>query len=219
MVFRASSSTGFNRGRGSIHGYARTDRPIPLPTMHRWQKGGQAKGLPIDPRIALPGQLFLSARPRLVGVADPVPESLRVFVLPGFQRCVRDIDWHEFDGALAVREGHEQCARLAGAELGWRAVLARYLGDGDGRLGFFQPLSVALGYAARSAESADEIVGAVHEIVIAHPDCNADRRGQYTQLWLRRELSRLRSKDAARDPRIDAEINAIRGRFRGMGLW
>jgi hypothetical protein len=198
LVLRASSSTGLNPCRGSLHCYALLDQPVPLPRIYRWLKGLQASGLPFDPRPALAGQLFLCGRPEFVGLADPVPEHLRVFVLPGLQRVARDIDWDEFEPQLAVREATEQRAHSVGAGQGWRAVLEHHLGDGEARLGFFQPLSVALGYAARSGEDADGIVSAMHTIVAAHPDLNAERAGQYTPHWLRTELNRMRAKDTRR---------------------
>ena len=77
--------------------------------------------------------------------------------------------------------------------------------------------SMALGHAARSSESANEIVSAMHAIVSGHRDLNADRAGQYTS-WLRSELNRFRAKDAAREASIDANINAVRARFPRMGL-
>ena len=171
------------------------DRPVPLAVIYRWLAGAKASGLPLDPRPALPGQLFLTGRPLLFGLNDPVPRSLHAFVLPGRRQRVSSINWNEFGAPLAAYAESERRAHVAGAELGWRALLARYLGDGEGRLGFFKPLSIALGYAARSAEPADEIVGVMHAIVSAHPDLNADRAGQYTPHWLRCELLRLRAKD------------------------
>ena len=59
----------------------------------------------------------------------------------------------------------------------------------------------------------------MHAIVSAHPDLNAERAGQYTAQWLRRELMRLRAKDAVRDASIDARIDAIRERFPRMEFW
>ena len=59
----------------------------------------------------------------------------------------------------------------------------------------------------------------MHAIVSAHPDLNAERAGQYTVAWLRRELLRLRAKDAAREASIDARINAVRARFPRMEFW
>jgi hypothetical protein len=219
LVIRASSSTGLNPCRGSLHCYALLDQPVPLAKIHRWLKGLQASGLPIDPRSALAGQLFLSGRPEFVGLADPVPEHLRVFVLPGLQRAARDIDWDEFEPQLAVRQAAERRAHSVGADQGWRAVLEHHLGDGEGRLGFYAPLSMALGYAARSGEDADGIVSVMHAIVSGHRDLNLERAGQYTPHWLRSELNRMRAKDAARAADIDTRINAIRGKFPGMGFW
>ena len=172
--------------------------------IYRWLAGAKASGLPLDPRPALPGQLFLTGRPLLFGLDDPVPRSLHAFVLQGRRQRVTSINWNEFSAPLAAYAESERRAHVAGAELGWRALLARYLGDGEGRLGFFKPLSIALGYAARSDEPADEIVGVMHAIVSAHPDLNADRAGQYTPHWLRCELLRLRAKDASRDARSHA---------------
>jgi hypothetical protein len=202
LVVRASSSTGFNRDCGSLHAYALLAREVPMPVMYRWLKGAQESGLPVDPRPALPGQLFLSARPQLIGLGDPVPEDLRVFVLPGLRRTVQ-IDWREFEPHLLVREATERRAHSVGSGQGWRSILDNFLGDGEGRLGFFATLSTTLGYAARTPESADEIVSAMHAIVAAHPDLNDERAGKYTPQWLRRELARLRANDAARAARTD----------------
>jgi hypothetical protein len=219
LAIGAASSTGFKNDRLSLHAYAVLDRPAPMPVVYRWLAGAKASGIPIDPRPALPGQLFLTGRPLLFGLDDPVPAHLHAFVLPGGGRRVTSIDWNEFRAPLAVVAERERRAHVAGAELGWRAVLDRYLGDGDGRLGFFKTLSIALGYAARSGEPADEIAGVMHPIVSAHPDLNADRAGQYTAQWLRRELLRLRAKDAAREASIDARISAVRARFPRMEFW
>jgi hypothetical protein len=219
LAIGASSSTGFKPGRISLHAYAVLDRSVPMPVAYKYVVGAKAARFPLDPRPLLPAQLFLTGRPRLWGLDDPVPQALWAFVLPGQRQRVTAINWHEFDAPLAVSLESERRAHVAGAELGWRALLDRYLGDGAGQLGFYRPLSFSLGYAARSGESADEIAGAMHAIVSAHPDLNADRAGQYTAQWLRRELLRMRAKDAAREADIDARINAIRGKFPGMGFW
>ena len=200
LVIRASSSTGLNSCHGSLHAYALLDQFVPLAKIYRWLKSLQASGLFFDPRPALPGQLFLSGRPEFVGLPDPVPEHLRVFVLPGLQRLARvsEIDWIEYEPQLAAREATERCARSVGVGSGWRAVLDNLLGDGEGKLGFYDVLSRALGRAARSNEPADGIVSAMHAIVGSHRDLNPERAGQYTQHWLRAELNRMRSKDAQR---------------------
>jgi hypothetical protein len=59
----------------------------------------------------------------------------------------------------------------------------------------------------------------MHAIVSAHPDLTADRAGQYTAQWLRRELVRLRAKDEARAASVDTRIAAVRRRFPGMEFW
>jgi hypothetical protein len=219
LAIGAASSTGFKDGRLSMHAYVVLDRSVPMPAAYRWLAGAKASGFPLDPRPALPGQLFLTGRPLLWGLDDPVPSHLHAFVLPGRRQRVTSIDWNEFNAPLAAVVEHERRAHVAGAELGWLAVLDRYLGDGKGRLGFFKPLSIALGYASRSGESADEIAGVMHAIVTAHPDLTAERAGQYTVQWLRNELNRLRAKDAARAADIDTRINEIRGRFPRMRFW
>jgi hypothetical protein len=219
LVIRASSSTGLDPCHGSMHAYALLDQPVLLTKIGRWLKGLHASGLPIDPRTGLPGQLFLSGRPEFFGLLDPVPERLRVFVLPGLQRTARDIDWDEFEPQLVVREATERRAHSIGGGQGWRAVLEHHLGDGEGRLGFFTPMSIALGHAARSSESADGIVSAMHAIVSGHRDLTPKRAGDYTPQWLRNELNRLRAKDAAREANIDARISAVRARFPKMEFW
>ena len=219
LAIAAASSSGFKDDRLSLHAYAVLDHSVPMPAVYKWLAGAKASGLPLDPRPALPDQLFLTGRPLLFGLDDPVPPHLHAFVLPGRRQRVKAIDWREFDATLAVSVESERRARVAGDELGWRAVLERHLGEGAGRLGFYKPLSIALGYAARSGESADEIAGVMYAIVTAHPHLTAERAGQYTAQWLRRELMRLRSKDAAREASIDARINAVRARFPRMEFW
>ena len=215
----AAASSGFKDDRLSLHAYAVLDHSVPMPVVYKYLAGAKASGFPLDPRPALPGQLFLTGRPLLFGLDDPVPPHLHAFILSGQRQRVSSVDWQEFDAPLAVSVESERRARVAGDELGWRAVLERYLGDGAGRLGFYKPLSIALGYAARSSEPVDEIVGAMHAIVAAHPDLSAERAGQYTAPWLRRELMRLRAKDAMRDASIDARIIAVRARFPRMEFW
>jgi hypothetical protein len=219
LAIGAASSTGFKDDRLSLHAYAVLARAAPMPVVYRWLAGAKASGLPLDPRPALAGQLFLTGRPLLFGLDDPVPSHLHAFVLPGQRQRVTSIDWSEFSAPLAAMVKEERRAHVVGAELGWRVVLDRHLGDGEGRLGFFRPLSIALGYAARSGDPADEITGAMHAIVSAHPDLTAERAGQYTAQWLRRELMRLRAKDAAREASVDARIRAVRARLPKMGFW
>jgi hypothetical protein len=219
LAVAAASSTGFKPNRLSMHAYAVLDRSVPMQAAYRYLAGAKAAGYPLDPRPALPAQLFLTGRPWLWGLDDPVPQSLWAFMLPGRRQRVTSIDWNEFDAPLAKVVESERHAHVAGAELGWRAVLDCCLGDGEGRLVFFKPLSISLGYAARSGEPVDQIAGAMHAIVSTHPDLNAERAGQYTPHWLRCEVLRLRAKDAIRAASVHARIDAVRRRFPGIDFW
>ena len=141
------------------------------------------------------------------------------FVLPGLQRAPCEIDWDEFEPQLAVREETERRAHSAALHV--RAGV---------RFSIVISVTAKVGLASSSRlidgarlcrslrRAADAIVGAMHTIVSAHPDLTAERAGQYTVQWLRRELIRLRAKDAARDASIDARIDAIRGKFPGLGF-
>ena len=100
----------------------------------------------------------------------------------------------EFEERLAAREATERRAHSVGVGEGWRSVLERYLGDGEGRLGFFKTLSIALGHAARTDEPIEEIVSVTHAIIVAHPDFNAERAGQYTSQKLHAERRRFAPK-------------------------
>jgi hypothetical protein len=73
LAIGAASSTGFKTDRLSLHAYAVLERTAPMPVVYKWLAGAKASGLPLDPRPALPGQLFLTGRPRLWGLDDPVP--------------------------------------------------------------------------------------------------------------------------------------------------
>jgi hypothetical protein len=198
LAISASSSTGFKPGRVSLHAYVILDRSVPMPVAYKYVAGAKAARFPLDPRPLLPNQLFLTGRPRLWGLDDPVPQSLWAFVLPGQCRRVSAIDWNDFEPQRVVREATERRADSVCAGLGWRAVLANFLGDSEGQLGFFVPLSMALGHAARSGEDADAIVNVMHTIIGGHRDLNPERAGHYTLHWLRAELNRMRAKDAAR---------------------
>ena len=130
-------------------------------------------------------------------------------MLPGLKRTVREIDWNEFEPQLAMREATERRAHNVGSGQDWRSSSTNSSAMAMAGLASFEPLSIALGYAARSDEPADEIVGAMHAIVSAHPDLNSERAGQYTAPWLRRELLRLRAKDASRDARRRDSAKAV----------
>ena len=128
-------------------------------------------------------------------------------MLPGYTPYAHDIDWLEFEEALAVREATEQRMRAAGAERGWRGILAEGLGSMPGM--FFGPISSAMGRGLAEGVPIDELAGAMHAVISNHPDCDADRRRRYSEAHLRQDLKRL----AARDARCMAQIDEIRRRL------
>ena len=138
LIVRASASTGFDPLSISLHIYVLLDKFIPLAALYRYVRGLWSSGVSIDPSVMLPGQPVYSARPVLRGLVDPVPPHLRVFVLPGLMPYARDVDWLEFEGPLAVREATERRMRAAGAQYGWRGILAEGLGSMPGM--FFGPI-------------------------------------------------------------------------------
>jgi hypothetical protein len=204
LIVRASASTGFDPLSISLHIYVLLNQLIPLATLYRYVRGLWSSGVSIDPSVMLPGQPVYSARPVLRGLVDPVPPSSRVFVLPGFMPCARDVDWLEFEPQLAVREATEQRMRAAGAQYG---ILAEGLGGMPGM--FFGPISSAMGRGLAEGIPIDELAGAMHAVISNHPDCDADRRHRYSEARLRQDLKRL----AARDARCVAQIDEIRRRL------
>jgi hypothetical protein len=207
LIVRASASTGFDSRTISLHIYVLFDRLIPLATLYRYVRGLWSSGVSIDPSVMLPGQPVYSARPVLKGLVDPVPAPRRVFVLPGFMPYAHDVDWLEFEEPLAVREATEKRMRAAGAQHGWRGILAEGLGGMPGM--FFAPISSAMGRGLAEGVPIDELAGAMHAVISNHPDCDADRRHRYSEARLRQDLKRL----AARDARCVAQIDEIRRRL------
>ena len=106
-----------------------------------------------------------------------------------------------------MREATEQRMRAAGAQRGWRGILAKGLGPMPGM--FFGPISSAMGRGLAEGIPIDELAGAMHAVIANHPDCGADRRHRYSEARLRQDLKRL----AARDARCLAQIDAIRRRL------
>ena len=208
MVIRVSSSTGFDPLRIHLHAYALLDRLVPLAAIYRYLKSMQSAGVRVDPAVALPAQPIYSARPLFRGgLIDPFLRAPRVFTLPGFKSHVTDLDWDEFAEPLAAREATEQRMRAAGAQHGWRGILAEGLGSMPGM--FFGPISSAMGRGLAEGIPIDELAGAMHAVISNHPDCDADRRHRYSETRLRQDLKRL----AARDARCMAQIDEIRRRL------
>jgi hypothetical protein len=143
------------------------------------------------------------------GLADPVPEDWRVFRLPGFRPYATNINWNEFEPDLTAYKSTERRAHVVGGAEGWRGVLERYLGDGPGQLRFFAAASIAMGFAARSNEPVEEVAAAMNSIIVAHPDCDGERRVRWATYRLRNEIQHLRDVDSKRM----ARTNEIRRRL------
>jgi hypothetical protein len=208
LIVRASTSTGFNADSISLHIYVLLDQLVPLATLYRYVKGMWSSGIRIDPSVMQAGQPIYSGKPLFVGgLADPLGAHPRVFLLPGLTPYARDIDWDEFEEPLAAREATEQRMRAAGAERGWRGILAEGLGGMPGM--FFGPISSAMGRGLAEGIPIDELAGAMHAVIANHSDCDADRRHRYSEARLRQDLKRL----AARDARCLTQIDEIRRRL------
>jgi hypothetical protein len=208
LIVRASTSTGFNADSISLHIYVLLDRLFPLAALYRYVRGMWSSGIRIDPSVMLAGQPVYSGKPIFRGgLADPLGAHPRVFVLPGLAPYARDVDWDEFEPQLAVREATEKRMRAAGAERGWRGILAEGLGPMPGM--FFDPISSAMGRGLAEGVPIDELAGAMHTVIANHPDCDADRRHRYSEARLRQDLKRL----AARDARCLTQIDEIRRRL------
>ena len=206
LAIAASSSTGLKPGFGSLHAYALLDHATPLPTIYKWLDGAKKAGFSLDPRPGALRPVILAGPSHVLGARRPRARN-DARICAAWPTPDRDVAWNEFSAVLKAYERHERQAHAEGATGGWRSVMTRRLGDGEGKLGFFKTTSIALGYAARSGEPADEVAAEMHAIIAAHPDLTADREGQYTMTWLVRELLRLRAKDHAR--RLNAEHTLI----------
>ena len=208
LIVRASTSTGFDPDTISLHIYVLLDCLVPLDTLYRYVRGMWSSGIRVDPAVMLPGQPVYSGRPIFKGgLVDPLGALPRVFVLPGHAPYAHDVDWLEFEEPLAVREATEQRMRAAGAERGWRGILAEGLGSMPGM--FFGPISSAMGRGLAEGVPIDELAGAMHVVISNHPDCDADRRRRYLETRLRQDLKRL----AARGDRRRARTDEIRRRL------
>ena len=168
------------------------NRLHPLADLERWAKGAQVVGMPVDPAVMRPGQPIYTSRPRFEGALagrDPVPVHLRAFLLPGSAERVA-LDVHRHDGQRRQIESKMQQAKAACGE-DWRRLLDRTLG---GPTSFYVPLSQALGVAARSGDSDEEIGRFVADLLEESADHR--RRQQYGRHWVLASLHRFRRHDS-----------------------
>ena len=100
------------------------------------------------------------------------------------------LDVHRYDRRMQEIEAH--VGRVAsGCGGDWRKLLTETLG---GPTSFFEPLTQALGLAARSSDSDAEIVRFVEGLMVERADHGRQR--QYAERWVLSTLKRFRQRDA-----------------------
>ena len=191
-VVAATSSTGLaGEDTARLRLFFLLDAAHPIADLHRWARGAQLAGLPVDPAVMQPGQPIYTSRPVFRGVlTDPVPAQLRAFVLPaagGGDRVAIDIHGYDRQAEVVQRHVDHAWAQCGGD---WRQLLDETLG---GPAGFFLPATRALGLAARSPDDEATIIGHVAALVAARAD--EGRQRQYGPRWVQSTLRRFRTID------------------------
>jgi hypothetical protein len=209
MIFTPTSQSGL-RGDdiARMRLWFALDRAIPLADLKRWATGlRKVHDLPVDPSVIQAGQPIYTGRPVFVGMADPISPDMHAFVVSGFCAATVAFDATAFDAqAAAIDRGVTHAARATGGD--WRRLLEATLGAN----GFFEPLTQALGLAARKTDSIGDIATFVAELLTERAD--QGRRLQYGANWVRRTVERFRRMDA----QSQAEIASLHGRiFGGQG--
>jgi hypothetical protein len=205
MVAVATAGTG-RKGTGTarLRLVVLLEKPISAGDAYAYLMGLRATLPFIDPHTALPGQPIYTARPIFEGMDDPVPRDAAVYVLPGSRDCA-SLDFARAEGrgkrpgaaravadrGIRARKHDDTIKRKHGND--WRGYLAEALG---GDLGFFEPLTAALGLAARGAEGDDAIVA--HVLWEIGEKADPARVAHYNESWLRQALRSFRAKDEAR---------------------
>ncbi len=197
----ASSSTGFKKDFRLVNfrAFIQLDRKYDLGELYRWARSARAAGYSmIDPRVMLPGQPIYVARPRLIGVADPVPRHRHAFIIEG--RPTATIDVTEFQHTLERHEAQTREYVATGDVQGWRSVLTATLGTPA--YSFFDALQLSLGIAARSADSIDDIVAFTTDLLAERAD--ADRIDHYDAGWIEEAVTSFRTSDSSSAHRTQA---------------
>jgi Family of unknown function (DUF5906) len=149
----------------------------------------------LDSSVCQPGQPIYTARPVFEGLPDPVPPENWVFVLDGLNNTVT-LDLKKYLPAgkkaqkrldAAQREARGNYQAFAQATVGRRGDVI-----GDLANTFFEPLTKALGLAARSSDSDDTIVDFLLMLIAERGPSRIDR---YDRTWLLDTLRRFREKD------------------------
>jgi hypothetical protein len=203
MIASVTASTGLKGpSLARLRLFALLDRPIPSPRLYRWAKGCRAaNNVPLDPAALIANQCIYTARPYFQrGAVDPVPTEKRVAILAGDRdRVALVLDRYEAVARAADRRTSEAKTAAGGA---WRDLMERTVGvSHDGEVGdfagtFFEPLSCALGVAARSDDAEEEICTFVAELLAER--ASPDRQRQYGRAWVIASVRRFRDKDECR---------------------
>jgi hypothetical protein len=181
------------------------DRAIPLAELKRWATGlRKVHDLPVDPSVIQAGQPIYTGRPVFVGMADPISPDIHAVVVPGFCAATVALVVSAFDvPAAGIDRAVTHVARATGGD--WRRLLEATLGAN----GFFEPLTQALGLAARKTDSIGDIAAFVAALLTERAD--PARRLQYNAAWVRSTVERFRRADA----QSQAEITSLHARIFG----
>jgi hypothetical protein len=200
MITIPSASTGLQGdGIARFKLFVILDRAWPLETLKDWVTGARVcDALPVDPAVVQAGQPLYTARPPFMNMADPVPASCRVVILPGSTDTVPLVADRYVAKAIKIRARVKAAASTCGRN--WKQLLALTVG---GDTGFFEPLTRGIGAAARAGASASEIEGFVAALLAQRAD--PGRKRQYGAAWVRRSLRSFRRRDdAARAAALDS---------------
>ncbi|UZF93016.1 hypothetical protein [Bosea sp. NBC_00550] len=179
------------------------DRAHPLEALYRWARGAKIAGFAVDPAVLLPSQPIYVSRPVFVNCADPVPPELHAVVIDGPVSDRVTLDVQQFETPLVAADAWSAKAR-ADTGSDWHAVLDAELG---GEQGFFQVLTVALGLAAKSAATDEEITATIKALLTERAD--RDRQNEYDRSWVLSTLRRFRAADHGRRARIEAGLSLL----------
>jgi hypothetical protein len=140
------------------------DQPHELPALKRWTRGLKAVADVGDSAIVQAAQPIYVGRAVFIGMADPIPPQLLAVVVRGeHDRVSLVVDRFE---AKVVEIARKLDAATTACGDDWRRFLDQTLG---GDLGFFEPLSRALGMAARSDDSEAVVVALMLALLRSEP--------------------------------------------------